>query len=1330
MKKLFLLFLVAAMSGLQAMALSTTNYASNDYISAWGPLKLVATPTSGDNKVQLADKNGVAVQLRGWSTHGYQWASVRSFFDQQNDFQGMKNLGANVVRLTCYVSATADDVSASAWTETKAWVKNAITWCAELGLYAIVDYHVLTPGNPNNYLTGSAREFPTTFFADISSYVKQNGYNHVLYEICNEPNSIDWASIKTYANQILPVIAANDPHAVVIVGTPGFSRTLSDANNNKITHSTLQIMYAFHYFACSDADAALLGSQFTDNMLKNIPVIVTEWNDTPARGLGAITGTPPSANATSFINRCNGTSQKVSWTAWSWSPVEWESGAERTSSTWKSGTSGSGSVYTTANLSPTGIMVYNELQKNHVNYGPPAAPAPTTFFPANGADNIPIDTRLYAVFNKDITVNTNNNTNNVSIDEGGTIVDVTASNDTLYISATLVKAKTYTITAGAGTVKDAGDNLSEAFSWSFTTDSLGPILASRAPEGATGAPIKQIKLVFNEAIQKVSGQDIKVNGGSVGYTLVDNTITLKDTVIKPLRTYTVFIPKEVITDMSGNELAADIEWTFTTKDDAIVFPYLPVLDEDYLTPSWMSGKAYSPNQEVRGCAADKSTTGVFNTSTINVGNKANGNCYVIMDLPKCGVIKFRSSYTSKRASTIIKVVDGVETTLLSREWDAANSCNYDSFDVNEFGPVTVKISASTTSGGGDIYALEIYAPTNSIAFTWVGATTAKSFDVTANNGKDFTVDWGNGSASSHTGTGSKQTVTQAAAYGDTNSYTVIISTTDPDCSFTELHVDNKSLTALDVSHATALTGLSLLGNKITALDISHNTELNTLECEGNLLTALDISKNTQLTWLSMGNNRLSLSSLYALSTQLSTTANKQFGTQLTDTLDVSAGVPTTITTETQFGTPPATTTYANVKRNGVAATGQDYTLAGNQITFLNGGLYTLEAGNDSTQSVSGSVLHAYRIVSFHVKNEAEMKMALTYFNDPSNTEDIPIVVKNDITLTSPITISGSTGGKTLTIKSDEGTTATLRRGVTGNLCTVAAGASLTLVNIAIDGNKESYPEAGGSLLEVEGALTVGGTTVLKNNTLAVGFASNVHLADGVYITLGTGANAPAAGMEVWVNTATADGVFVNSDTEAASHIQYFHSDVSGKTVQMDGDKLAIVDLPDDPDPSTDPDPVITYYTVALTTGTGIVIDKDKKSFQIQSGNPFSFVITLAEGYEGLTPTVTVNGRNKGLISIGTDKWRCILSEVSEDTDVLVSLNLTGNEQPDALQLYSRGGQLYINTPTGTPCAIYNVTGQVVANRQLAPGLTTIPLPAGIYIVRLDGLTRQVIVNNK
>jgi uncharacterized repeat protein (TIGR02543 family) len=275
--------------------------------------------------------------------------------------------------------------------KTKTWLFNAITWAEELGMYAIVDYHVLTPGNPLDYLnsTGQVWQTATDFFEDVSTFVKQHNYKHVIYEICNEPNgaAATWTAIRTFADAVLPIIANNDPNAVVIVGTRQWSQILTDPRDNPVTpRANLQIIYTFHIYACEHGN--LLTSQFTDAMLRRIPVFVTEWNDTQASGAGSC-GTPPSTNATTFINRCNNTdTQSVSWTAWSWSPTG--SGENQTSASWKGGTPTNGTGYTVSNLSPTGKMMYDELQQNHINYPPDCPDQYTvTFDTGTGGSAVP-----------------------------------------------------------------------------------------------------------------------------------------------------------------------------------------------------------------------------------------------------------------------------------------------------------------------------------------------------------------------------------------------------------------------------------------------------------------------------------------------------------------------------------------------------------------------------------------------------------------------------------------------------------------------------------------------------------------------------------------------------------------------------------------------------------------------------------------------------------------------------------------------------------------------------------------------------------------------------
>lgn len=80
---------------------------------------------------------------------------------------------------------------------------------------------------------------------------KLKGEKHVLYEICNEPNSgCSWEDIKTYANEVIPVIRENAPEAVILVGTPTWSQKIEKPQNDPITGYD-NIMYTLHFYAAT-----------------------------------------------------------------------------------------------------------------------------------------------------------------------------------------------------------------------------------------------------------------------------------------------------------------------------------------------------------------------------------------------------------------------------------------------------------------------------------------------------------------------------------------------------------------------------------------------------------------------------------------------------------------------------------------------------------------------------------------------------------------------------------------------------------------------------------------------------------------------------------------------------------------------------------------------------------------------------------------------------------------------------------------------------------------------------------------------------------------------
>jgi hypothetical protein len=93
----------------------------------------------------------------------------------------------------------------------------------------------------------------------------------------------------------------------------------------------------------------------------------------------------------------------------------------------------------------------------------------------------------------------------------------------------------------------------------------------------------------------------------------------------------------------------------------------------------------------------------------------------------------------------------------------------------------------------------------------------------------------------------------------------------------------------------------------------------------------------------------------------------------------------------------------------------------------------------------------------------------------------------------------------------------------------------------ISGNTSTT--SGGGVNVGNGTFIVGGTAKIFGNTREVN-SSNVHLMNNCFITIGTGDNgapAPAPGMEVWVQTATASGVIVQ-DGASAAIANYFHAD--------------------------------------------------------------------------------------------------------------------------------------------------------------------------------------------
>ncbi|MEH1017544.1 cellulase family glycosylhydrolase [Micromonospora sp. CPCC 206060] len=290
--------------------------------------------------VNLCNQYNRPIQLRGMSTHGIQWFN-HCYNDAALDALA-DDWKSDLLRASMYVQEDGYETNPTLFTNR---VNTLVDEATERGMYALIDFHTLTPGDPM-YNLDRAR----TFFAAVSA--RNASKNNVIYEITNEPNGVSWSTIKNYAEQVIPVIRANDPDAVVIVGTRGWSSlgVSEGANSTEVVNNPVNasnIMYAFHFYAASHKDnyrAEL------ERAAARLPMFVTEFGTVTYTGGGAV----DTASSTAWLDLLD--RLKISYANWTYSDADEGSAAFRPGTCY-------GSTYAgTAVLTDSGTFMRNRIR--------------------------------------------------------------------------------------------------------------------------------------------------------------------------------------------------------------------------------------------------------------------------------------------------------------------------------------------------------------------------------------------------------------------------------------------------------------------------------------------------------------------------------------------------------------------------------------------------------------------------------------------------------------------------------------------------------------------------------------------------------------------------------------------------------------------------------------------------------------------------------------------------------------------------------------------------------------------------------------------------------
>ena len=222
---------------------------------------------------KLCSSAGEPVMLRGVSLNGL--ITSESFLNDELFRELSEDDGINLIRLAMYTYGvgiigycTKGDKE-----QHKKDIDEGVRLAQKHDMYAIIDWHILSDGDPNKYVDEAI-----LFFSEMAE--KYKGFDNVVYEICNEPNGVDWAAVKSYAERVIPAIREKDPEAVVLVGNPDWSKDLRSVAADPLSFEN--VLYSLHFYSASH------GEEFrtmTEELSRaGLPIFVTEFGVTAASG--------------------------------------------------------------------------------------------------------------------------------------------------------------------------------------------------------------------------------------------------------------------------------------------------------------------------------------------------------------------------------------------------------------------------------------------------------------------------------------------------------------------------------------------------------------------------------------------------------------------------------------------------------------------------------------------------------------------------------------------------------------------------------------------------------------------------------------------------------------------------------------------------------------------------------------------------------------------------------------------------------------------------------------------------------------------------------------
>lgn len=299
-------------------------------VSQYGQL-ITGKNSSGEGRIYgscQGVKDGAEVQVRGMSLYWSLQPQAVEYWSEEGVASMVKDMKIQIVRAAMATSdqdwsgcknfgTCGKDASEHmrGYAVDKEYQTNLMKTVVEAAIkndiYVIIDWH--------SHIANTETENSKAFFAEMAKEYGQ--YDHVIFELFNEPEKQSWSEVKNYANQVIPEIRKYSDN-LIIVGNPSWDQNPQNAIGNEVSDSKKNTAYALHYYAMSHQATGnnswggpSEGSRGLEAMKAGLSIFISEWGTGTADGKG----TPGESQNKAWQDYAN--QYKISWANWSASHI-------------------------------------------------------------------------------------------------------------------------------------------------------------------------------------------------------------------------------------------------------------------------------------------------------------------------------------------------------------------------------------------------------------------------------------------------------------------------------------------------------------------------------------------------------------------------------------------------------------------------------------------------------------------------------------------------------------------------------------------------------------------------------------------------------------------------------------------------------------------------------------------------------------------------------------------------------------------------------------------------------------------------------------------------